>query len=141
MPSSSEREPVPLEESGRFTPRFDPSGLIPCIAVDSQNGDVLMMAWMNEEALLLTLETGFVHYWSRSRRKIWKKGETSGAVQKVVEIMTDCDQDVLLIRAAVTNRADTCHTGRPSCFYRSVPLGGGPIEREFVSAGGRGIKT
>jgi phosphoribosyl-AMP cyclohydrolase len=121
----------PLEESGRFTPRFDADGLIPAFAIDAANGDVLMMAWMNAEALRLTLETGIVHYFSRSRQAIWKKGETSGSLQQVVELRTDCDQDVILIRAKVATRAGTCHTGRDSCFYRRVPLGAGPIEREF----------
>jgi phosphoribosyl-AMP cyclohydrolase len=132
MSSSPERRPAGLEESDRFTPCFDAAGLIPCIAVDAAGGDVLMMAWMNEEALRLTLETGFIHYWSRSRQQVWKKGATSGTTQQVVELMTDCDQDVLLIRAKVRERSGTCHTGRPSCFYRSVPLGGGPIERRFA---------
>ena len=104
---------------------------MPCVTVDAAGGDVLMVAWMNAEALERTLETGFVHYWSRSRRALWKKGETSGAVQKVVEIRTDCDQDVLLIRASVVGREGTCHTGRTTCFYRSVPLGRGPINRSF----------
>ena len=117
----------------RFTPRFDANGLIPCIAIDATSADVLMMAWMNEEALRLTLETGVVHYWSRSRKAVWKKGETSGASQRVVELLTDCDQDVLLVRAEVADRAGTCHTGRTTCFYRRVPLGAGPIERQFES--------
>jgi phosphoribosyl-AMP cyclohydrolase len=136
MASPPERKPVGLEESDRFTPHFDAAGLIPCIAVDAANGDVLMVAWMNEMALRLTLETGFIHYWSRSRQQVWKKGETSGAKQQVVAIMTDCDQDTLLIRARVANRAGTCHTGRTSCFYRSVPLGSGPIERAFATTVG-----
>jgi phosphoribosyl-AMP cyclohydrolase len=79
-----------------------------------------------------SIATGFVHYWSRSRKSIWKKGETSGATQRVIELRTDCDQDALLIRAAVDQRADTCHTGRTTCFYRSVPLGEGPAERPFA---------
>jgi phosphoribosyl-AMP cyclohydrolase len=120
-----------IEESGRFTPRFDIDGLIPCITVDAATGDVLMMAWMNEAALQATLETGIVHYWSRSRQAIWKKGETSGALQHVVEIRTDCDQDVLLIKAEVPVRDATCHTGRTTCFYRAIPLGAGPVERPF----------
>lgn len=131
MSASPDAAPVGIEETDRFTPRFDANGLIPCIAIDAANGDVLMMAWMNEEALRLTLETGLAHYWSRSRRSIWKKGETSGALQRVVELRTDCDQDVVLVRAEVGDRAGTCHTGRTSCFYRSVPLGAGPVERRF----------
>ncbi len=96
-----------------------------------------MVAWMNAEALSRTLETGLVHYWSRSRQAIWKKGETSGAVQRVVELLTDCDQDVILVRAAVETRAGTCHTGRTTCFYRSVPLGSGAIERPFKAGGAK----
>jgi phosphoribosyl-AMP cyclohydrolase len=121
-----------LEETDCFTPRFDADGLIPCITVDAASGDVLMMAWMNAEALQRSLETGFVHYWSRSRNALWKKGEASGAVQRVVELRTDCDQDVVLVRAAVADRSGTCHTGRDSCFYRSVPLGPGEIVRPFA---------
>ncbi len=135
MPASPEDarpdERLSIEENDRFSPRFDRSGLIPCITVDTDRGDVLMMAWMNEEALRLTLETGFAHYWSRSRQAIWKKGETSGATQRVVELRTDCDQDVVLLKAAVGTRANTCHTGRATCFYRTVPLGAGPVERKF----------
>lgn len=127
------RKSVSIEEASRFTPRFDAEGLIPCITVDASDGDVLMFAWMNRESLQKTLETGFVHYWSRSRQEIWKKGETSGATQRVVEVRTDCDQDVVLIKAAVDDRRGTCHTGRASCFYRSVPLGSGPVERQFGS--------
>ncbi len=138
MPPPADREAVAIEESGRFTPRFDAGGLIPCVTTDAASGAVLMVAWMNAEALQRTLETGFVHYWSRSRQALWKKGETSGALQRVVEMRTDCDQDVLLVRAAVDDSAGTCHTGRSSCFYRSVPLGSGPIERAFERSGGAG---
>jgi phosphoribosyl-AMP cyclohydrolase len=129
--SAENATPPSLEESVRFTPRFEGNGLIPCVTVDDASGDVLMVAWMNDAALKLTLETGFVHYFSRSRRSIWKKGETSGAYQRVVEIRTDCDQDVVLVRATVEDRTGTCHTGRETCFYRVIPLGSGPIERLF----------
>jgi len=129
MPASKDAAPTGLEESFHFTPRFDANGLIPCIAIDAATSDVLMMAWMNPEALRLTLETGIVHYFSRSRGEIWKKGETSGARQRAVEVLTDCDQDVILVRAEVATRAGTCHTGRSTCFYRRVPLGPGPLER------------
>lgn len=134
MPPSSDVDvdPAGIEESDQFTPRFDANGVIPCVTIDAASGDVLMMAWMNEEALRLTLETGFAHYWSRSRKAIWKKGETSGAVQRIAEIRTDCDQDVILLSAEVDHRAGTCHTGRTTCFYRSVPLGAGPVERRFA---------
>jgi phosphoribosyl-AMP cyclohydrolase len=131
MSAASRPGPAGIEETGQFTPRFDSDGLIPCVTTDATTGDVLMVAWMNAEAIALTLSTGFVHYFSRSRQAIWKKGETSGAVQRVVELLADCDQDVLLVRAEVGDRAGTCHTGRPTCFYRSVPLGAGPVERPF----------
>jgi phosphoribosyl-AMP cyclohydrolase len=127
--SSSEGSEPAIEEARRFTPRFDANGLIPCIAVEAASGDVLMMAWMNEEALRLSLESGFMHYWSRSRQAIWKKGETSGALQRIVELRVDCDQDTLLAHVEVLHRQATCHTGRTTCFYRSVPLGPGSIER------------
>ena len=133
MAKATDDVPAGIEEAGRFTPRFDAEGLMPCVTVDAASGDVLMVAWMNHEALRRTLESGFVHYWSRSRQRIWKKGETSGSLQRVVELRTDCDQDVLLVRAAVETRAGTCHTGRPTCFYRSVPLGRGPIERPLAA--------
>ena len=135
MPAAADQAQIPIEESTRFTPRFNGDALIPCVAVDAATGDVLMVAWMNEAALKRTLETGLAHYWSRSRRVLWKKGETSGAEQRIVEIRTDCDQDVLLLRVEVSTRAGTCHTGRETCFYRSIPLGPGPIERDFLSEG------
>jgi len=104
---------------------FDPSdltyneaGLIPCITQDSTNGDVLMMAWMNAEAVARTLETGRVTYWSRSRQSFWIKGESSGHVQKLVDLIVDCDQDCLL--ALVNQKGPACHTNRRSCFYTSV---------------------
>lgn len=120
-----------LEEATRFTPRFGSDGLLPCVTVDATSGDVLMVAWMNEAALQKTLETGYAHYWSRSRQTLWKKGETSGGLQRVIELRTDCDQDTVLVRAEVGNPDKTCHTGRPSCFYRSVPLGPGALDRTF----------
>lgn len=118
-----------IEESGLFRPRFDASGLVACITVDHESGAVLMLAWVNAPALEATLASGFAHYWSRSRNRLWKKGETSGALQRIVEIRTDCDQDALLYRVAVADPAGTCHTGRPTCFYRIVSLGPGDLER------------
>lgn len=94
-------------------------GLLPVIAQDYKSGDVLMMAFMNNEAWNLTLETGIVHYWSRSRNKLWKKGETSGNIQKVKEIRVDCDNDCLLIKVDQVGEA-ACHTGFRSCFYRKI---------------------
>ncbi|TXM59240.1 phosphoribosyl-AMP cyclohydrolase [Methylobacterium sp. WL120] len=111
-----------VEEGAAFTPRFDRDGLVACIAVDAQDGRVLMLAHMNAESLRRTLETGEAWYWSRSRRELWHKGATSGQVQRVVEMRTDCDQDALLITVAVGGDGGCCHTGRRACFYRSVTL-------------------
>jgi len=96
--------------------KFDAHGLIPAIAQDATSGRVLMLAWMNEEAVRRTIETGFAHYYSRSRKKQWKKGETSGHVQKVADMYLDCDGDTLLLKIEQTGPA--CHTNREACFYR-----------------------
>ena len=109
-----------LEEGAVFTPRYDRDGLITCVTLDDRDGAVLMVAYMNEEAVRLTLQTGVVHYWSRSRQALWRKGDTSGQTQQVVEIRTDCDQDALLIRVLPGGDGGACHTGRRSCFYRLV---------------------
>ena len=111
-----------LEEGTVFAPRFDSHGLITAVAQD-ETGRVLMVAHMNPEALRLTIETGDVHYFSRSRRAIWKKGETSGEVQKLIQLATDCDQDVVLLTVEQTGRGAACHTGRKSCFYRVLKDG------------------
>jgi phosphoribosyl-AMP cyclohydrolase len=111
-----------LEEGDIFAPRFDAHGLITAITIEASTGVVLMVAHMNAEALSLTLETGDVHYFSRSRGKLWKKGETSGEVQKLVEIRVDCDQDALLVTVEQTGRGAACHTGRKTCFYRKVAV-------------------
>ncbi len=107
-----------LEESLKFIPQFNSHGLIPCVATCAHTGDVLMFAFMNEEALDKTIETGEAHYWSRSRKELWHKGATSGHIQKIVEIRTDCDQDCIWIK--VKTGIGVCHTGRKSCFYRAV---------------------
>jgi phosphoribosyl-AMP cyclohydrolase len=117
-----------IEAGLAFQPKFDADGLIPAIVTDASSGEVLMFAWMNAEALSLTLETGLAHFWSRSRRALWKKGEESGNLLKVVELRTDCDQDVIWLRANPGGDGLACHTGRRSCFYRSVPLGAAPHE-------------
>lgn len=113
-----------LEEGTAFAPRFDDKGLVTAIAQDAASGRVLMVAHMNAEALALTIETGVVHYWSRSRGALWKKGETSGEVQELVSLATDCDQDVLLLKVNQTGRGAACHTGRVSCFYRELGADG-----------------
>ncbi len=112
-----------LEEGAVFAPRFDSQGLIGCVVIDVRDGAVLMFAYMNEAALRLTLETGVAHYWSRSRQNLWRKGDTSGQQQKVKEIRTDCDQDVLLLKVEVSGDGGACHTGRRSCFYRRLASG------------------
>lgn len=109
-----------LEEGTTFAPRFDAHGLITVVTVEDGSKDILMVAHMNAEALGLTLETGIAHYWSRSRQSLWKKGETSGELQEVVELRTDCDQDCLVMTVRQTGRGAACHTGRKSCFYRRV---------------------
>ena len=114
-----------LEEGGVFAPRFDTAGLVTAVVTDARDGMLLMVAHMNAEALALTLETGIAHYWSRSRGNIWKKGETSGNVQQVTELRTDCDQDAVWLRVNVLGHDATCHTGRRSCFYRTVELRNG----------------
>jgi phosphoribosyl-AMP cyclohydrolase len=113
-----------LEEGTVFAPRFDAHGLVTAIAVDATSREVLMLAHMNAEALRLTLDTGFAHYYSRSRQKLWKKGETSGETQKLVEMRTDCDQDAILLMVEQQGHGGACHTGRRSCFYRAVDANG-----------------
>lgn len=116
-----------LEEGSAFTPRFDANGLVTAVVTDAGDGMLLMVAHMNAEALALTLETGIAHYWSRSRGTLWKKGETSGNLQQVVELRTDCDQDALWLKVKVAGHDATCHTARRSCFYRTVGLTGGRV--------------
>ena len=111
-----------LEEGPAFAPRFDTHGLITAVAQE-ETGRVLMVAHMNAEALRLTIETGEVHYYSRSRQAIWRKGETSGEVQKLIKLAADCDQDALLLTVEQTGRGAACHTGRKSCFYRVLKDG------------------
>lgn len=112
-----------LEEGQRLTPRFDANGLVTCVATDAATGEILMLAHMNAEALALTISTGEAHYYSRSRKKLWKKGESSGHTQKVVDMLVDCDQDAVVIKVEMGGTGAACHTGRRSCFYRRIPLG------------------
>lgn len=107
-----------VESGAELTPRFNDQGLVPAIATDAGTGEVLMLAWMNAEALSLTITTRQAHYYSRSRNELWRKGATSGHTQKVVEIRVDCDQDTILIK--VEQKGGACHTGATSCFYRRV---------------------
>lgn len=116
----SRTSPKDIETGSLFQPKFDGAGLIPAIVTDAASGGVLMFAFMNAEALRLTLETKFAHFWSRSRGKMWKKGEESGNVLVVREILTDCDQDVIWLRVDVGGDGVACHTGAKSCFYRGL---------------------
>lgn len=111
-------EKKPIEETLEFKPRFDKDGLIPVIAQDADTGQVLMTAYMNKDALAQTIETGFATYFSRSRQRLWKKGEESGHFQKVKQILVDCDQDCLLLKVSID--AGQCHIGYQSCFYREL---------------------
>ena len=117
-----------IEQGARFAPLFDEHGLLPVIASDARTGEVLMFAWMNRQALDATLASGFAHFWSRSRRKLWLKGEESGNRLKIVEARTDCDQDVLWLRVEVEGNGVACHTGARSCFYRRLELGVQPVD-------------
>jgi phosphoribosyl-AMP cyclohydrolase len=116
-----------LEEGTAFAPRFDAAGLVTVVTIEAGSNEVLMLAHMNAEALSLTLETGIAHYWSRSRGKLWKKGETSGELQEVVELRTDCDQDAIVLVVNQTGRGAACHTGRQSCFYRRALVADGKV--------------
>lgn len=117
-----------VEEGAELAPRFDEHGLIPCITTAAKTGEVLMLGYMNAEALKRTIATGEAHYWSRSRQVLWHKGGTSGLVQRVVEMRMDDDQDAVWLKVDVVGDA-SCHVGYRSCFYRSVPLGPGGAER------------
>ena len=117
------RDNIKEVEEGKFLePKFDENGLIPVITTDFQNGGILMHGYMNDEALRKTIETKEAHYWSRSRKEIWRKGQVSGFIQIVKEIRIDDDQDSIWLSVDIGNGA-SCHVGYRSCFYRSVPLG------------------
>ena len=112
-----------LERGAILAPRFDAQGLIAAVATHAETGEVLMLAWMNAQALTLTLQTGKAHYFSRSRRALWKKGETSGQLQAVKEIRVDCDQDAIWLKVIPGGDGGACHVGFRSCFYRAVEHG------------------
>jgi phosphoribosyl-AMP cyclohydrolase len=120
-----------IEEGTAFAPQFGADGLVTAVVTDVTSGDVLMVAHMNAEALRRTIETGEAWYYSRSRKTLWKKGETSGHVQRVAELRVDCDQDALWLKVEQMGEG-ACHTGRRSCFYRAVPLGtAGSVTLQF----------
>ncbi|MEM7620207.1 MAG: phosphoribosyl-AMP cyclohydrolase [Pseudomonadota bacterium] len=128
MPNSSSVKPnftklnnkEDIEHGTILAPKFAADGTIPAITTDAKNGEVLMFAYMNAEALALSIETSIAHYWSRSRQKLWRKGETSGNEQKIQDICVDCDQDVILLKVLVAGHGASCHNGYKSCFYRSI---------------------
>ena len=120
------------EEGLAFQPHFDASGLVTCVATDAVTGEVLMVAHMNDEALRRTIASGEAWYFSRSRNALWRKGETSGHTQRVLEMRTDCDQDAVWIKVEQVGAA--CHTGRKSCFYRKVETSEGGARLSFVDA-------
>jgi phosphoribosyl-AMP cyclohydrolase len=122
------------EDSLVLAPRYDADGLVTCVATDAASGEVLMVAHMNAEALAKTIATGDAWYWSRSRRALWRKGESSGHTQRVVELRVDCDQDAVWIRVD-QGGPGACHTGRRSCFYRAAAIGqSGAVQLEFRDA-------
>jgi phosphoribosyl-AMP cyclohydrolase len=121
-----------IEEGLAFAPQFGADGLITAVVTDVASGDVLMVAHMNADALRKTVETGEAWYYSRSRKALWKKGETSGHIQRVKELRVDCDQDAIWLKVEQVGAA--CHTGRRSCFYRAVPLGKAGAALEFRDA-------
>ena len=124
----------PIEESLLLAPKFDADGLVTCVATDAGSGDLLMVAHMNAEALKRTIESGEAWYFSRSRKSLWRKGESTGHTQRVVEMRVDCDQDAVWIKVD-QHGAGACHTGRRSCFHRAVPLGQtGAVSLEFRDA-------
>ncbi len=126
-----------VEEGTQLAPKFDANGVIPCVTLHHRTREVLMFAFMNEEALKLSIATGFAHYWSRSRKELWKKGQSSGMFQKIERMLIDDDQDCIAIEVSLTTPAAggdeaSCHVGYRSCFYRSVPVGDGPDDRPLT---------
>jgi phosphoribosyl-AMP cyclohydrolase len=139
MPQPTVRTKSEIEQGLVFEPRFDEAGLVAAIVTDASSGEVLMFAWMNEEALNETLRTGVAHFWSRSRGRLWKKGEESGNFLSLAEMRVDCDQDAILMKVTVGGRGAACHTGERSCFYRKIVPGahtasGAVLERDRSSA-------
>ncbi len=115
-----------VEEGTDLAPKFDEDGLLPVVTTEAESGDVLMLGYMNADALRKTIETGEAHYWSRSRQVLWHKGATSGLVQRVVDMRIDDDQDAVWLKVDVTGSGASCHVGYRSCFYRSIPTGAAP---------------
>jgi len=124
---SSHGSSADIEQGTDFLPKLDADGLIGAIVTDAGSGDVLMFAWMNEDALKLSLETGVAHFWSRSRKRLWRKGEESGNTLAIAEARVDCDQDAIWLKVTVAGDGVACHTGARSCFYRTIALGPGGV--------------
>ena len=123
MQSGEPSSATEREEGARLLPRFGADGLVTCVTTDARTGELLMVAHMARDALRRTVETGEAWYWSRSRRELWHKGATSGQTQTVAEMRVDCDQDAVWLKVTVAGDGGCCHTGRRSCFYRTVPVG------------------
>jgi len=126
------RSVAEVEEGKVLAPKFDKDGVIPCVTTDASSGEVLMLGYMNAQALALTISTGEAHYWSRSRKALWRKGATSGLVQTVVELRIDDDQDSVWMRVNVAGSGASCHVGFRSCFYRAVPMKTGAAPADLV---------
>ena len=136
--SPSTDEKARVEHGDNFAPLFDRDGLIPAVVTDKATGEMLMLAWMNDEALQRTLDTRYAHFWTRSRKRLWMKGEESGNRLAVKAVYTDCDQDVLHLEVEVEGNGVACHTGARSCFYREVVLEGaeaGPFKLKTIPVG------
>ncbi|MEM6707808.1 MAG: phosphoribosyl-AMP cyclohydrolase [Pseudomonadota bacterium] len=127
-----------IEEGVELAPKFDADGLLPCVTTDASTGDVLMVGYMNAEALVRTIETGEAHYWSRSRGKLWRKGATSGLVQTVNELLIDDDQDAVWLKVTIPGSGASCHVGYRSCFYRTIDRrtseSDGPAKLQFCES-------
>lgn len=130
IPFTPRRSVEQVEEGTELAPKFDAQGLIPCVTTSATTGEVLMLGYMNAEALRRTIDTGEAHYWSRSRQTLWHKGATSGLVQKVIELRIDDDQDAVWLKVEIPGDA-SCHVGYRSCFYRSVPIGPASAQRRL----------
>lgn len=123
-----------LEEGKGFCPKFNEHGLIPCVSTHAETGEVLMLGYMNDVAMNKTIETGYLYFWSRSRGKLWFKGESSGMTQKVVQLTTNCDQSAVVAKVTIGQATRggvqaSCHVGYPNCFYRSIPIGVGETDQ------------
>lgn len=125
-----------VEEGRVLSPKFDRDGLVTAVVVEAATRELLMVAHMNAEALQRSIMSGIAHYWSRSRQTLWRKGETSGQIQRIVEMRIDCDQDAVMLSVEVGGDGGCCHTGRRSCFYRAIPLGDARAALRFVDDAG-----